>query len=376
VAVTDPPLDPALDAALEPEVVPVSGEDPGTTPGRVAGRRHPAMQAQVRRVLRSIVVCLVLFGVGFFVFCLTISIGKVEVPVPDVALSLLGFGDERSDFVVRTLRLPRTLAAAEVGVAFGMSGALFQAFARNPLASPDVIGITNGASAAAVFAIVVLAGTSLQISMGALAGALITAIAVYLLAYRRGVSSYRLVLVGIGLGAVLSAATSYLLTRADIYAAQEATVWLTGSLNGVTWAQIRPLTIGLAVLVPLAMLTIIPLRMLLLGDETAKGAGVRVEGTRRMVIFTGVGLVAVGTAAAGPVAFLAFLSAPIARRLVNSPLAVVTSGLVGAVILLTADLLANHVIPNDMPVGIVTGIIGAPYLLVLLAVSNRIGKGG
>lgn len=351
--------------------------DPTPAQGHAARPpRHPAMVAQVRRMVRSVLICLALAVVGFLLFCLTISIGKVNIPVPDVAASLLGFGDPQTDFVIRTLRLPRALAAVLVGLAFGLSGALFQALARNPLASPDIIGITSGASAAAVFTIVVLAGTTAQISLGAFAGALVTATAIYVLAYRRGISSHRLVLVGIGLGAVLSACTSYLLTRADIYAAQQATVWLTGSLNGVSWRQIRPLTIGVAILAPAALLLIRPLRMLLLGDETAKGAGVKVEATRRAVLFVGVGLAAVGTAAAGPIAFLAFLSAPIARRLVGAPLAVVTSGLVGAVLLLAADLTAHHVLPNQMPVGIVTGIIGAPYLLLLLAISNRVGKGG
>lgn len=348
----------------------------GTAARAARPPRHPAMAGQVRRMVRTLVVCVILLVVGFGLFCLTISIGRVNIPVRDAASSLFGYGDPQTDFVIRTLRLPRTLAAVEVGIAFGLSGALFQALARNPLASPDIIGITSGASAAAVFTIVVLAGTTAQVSLGAFAGAALTATAIYVLAYRKGVSSYRLILVGIGLGAVLSACTSYLLTRADIYAAQEATVWLTGSLNGVTWTQIRPLTIGVLVLAPLALLSVRPLRMLLLGDETATGAGVHVEATRRLVLFVAVGLAAVGTAAAGPIAFLAFLSAPIARRMVNAPMAVVTSGLVGAVLLLFADLLAHHVLPNQMPVGIVTGLIGAPYLLVLLAMSNRVGRGG
>jgi iron complex transport system permease protein len=353
-----------------------AGVAPGPTTSPVHAARHAVLSGQVRRTLRALLVCVALVAIGFFLLCLSISIGRVDVPLADVASSVLGLGNPDDEFVIRQLRMPRALAAVMVGLAFGLSGALFQAFARNPLASPDVIGITSGASAAAVFAIVVLSGTTLMISAGAFVGALVTAVAIYLLAYRQGVSSYRLILVGIGLGAVLSAVTSYLLTRADIYAAQEATIWLTGSLNGTTWKQIRPLTIGLVILVPLALFVIRPLRMLLLGDETAKGAGVRVEGSRRAVIFVGVGLAAVGTAAAGPVAFLAFLAAPIARRLVNGPLAVVTSGLVGAVLLLLCDFLALHVIPNKMPVGIVTGLVGAPYLLFLLAVSNRIGKGG
>lgn len=327
--------------------------------------------------LRALVVSAVLVAVGFVLFCLSISVGDFPIPLGDVVPAVFGYGNPDSDFIVRTLRLPRALAAVEVGLAFGMSGAILQALARNPLASPDIIGITSGASAAAVFVIVVLAGSAAMISVGAFGGALLTATAIYVLAYRKGVSSYRLVLVGIGLGAMLSSVTSYLLTRADLYDARDATVWLTGSLSGRTWDQLRPLTIGLMVLVPLTLYLVPQLRMLLLGDDTAKGLGVHVEPARGALLLVSVGLAASATATAGPVAFVAFLAAPIARRMVRSPLAVVPAGFVGAVLLLVADLLSRVALPDvDLPVGIVTGIIGAPYLLWLLARSNRIGRGG
>jgi iron complex transport system permease protein len=326
---------------------------------------------------RALLVGVVLSVAGFAVFCVSISVGEFPIPLADVVPAVVGYGNPDSDFIIRTLRLPRALGAVEVGAAFGMSGAILQALARNPLASPDIIGITAGASASAVFVIVVLAGTALMVSVGALIGALLTAMAIYLLAYKRGISSYRLVLVGIGLGAMLESVTSYLLTRAEIYDAREATVWLTGSLNGLTWNQLRPLTVSLVVLVPAAIWLVRPLRMLLLGDDTAKGLGVWVEPSRGALLLVSVGLAAVATATAGPVAFVAFLAAPIARRLTDSPLAVVTAGLAGAVLLLVADVLSRVVLPStDLPVGIVTGIVGAPYLLWLLARSNRIGRGG
>ncbi|HSL57982.1 MAG TPA: iron chelate uptake ABC transporter family permease subunit, partial [Acidimicrobiales bacterium] len=295
----------------------------------------------------------------------------------DVVPALVGLGTDDAEFIVGTLRLPRALAAVLVGAAFGVSGAIFQALARNPLASPDIIGITAGASTAAVALIVLASAPAVVVSLGSFAGALATATAIYLLAWRQGVSAYRLVLVGIGLGAMLASITSYLLTRAEIFDAARATVWLTGSLNGRGWDQIRPVAVALAVLVPAALVLARQLRVLQLGDDTAAGLGVPVERIRAALVVVGVGLAAVATAAAGPIAFVAFVSAPIARRLVRSPLTIVPAALTGAVLVLVADLVARRLFaPTELPVGIVTGIIGAPYLLWLIARANRIGRGG
>jgi iron complex transport system permease protein len=292
--------------------------------------------------------------------------------------AIFGHGNPDSDFIIRTLRLPRALAAVLVGAAFGMSGSIFQLMARNPLASPDIIGITSGASASAVFMIVVLHASTAAVSAGALVGSLLTATAIYFLAYKRGVSSYRLILVGIGVAAVLNAVTSYLLTRAEIFDAQRATVWLTGSLNGRGWDQIRPLWWSMLVLCPALAVLVRPLRGLQLGDDTAKGLGVGVERSKAGLVLVGVALCAVATSTAGPVAFVAFLAGPIARRLTGgSQLAILPAALVGALLLLAADLLARRAFsPTELPVGVVTGILGAPYLLWLLARANKIGSGG
>ena len=308
---------------------------------------------------------------------MSISVGDFPIPLGDVLPAVFGYGGPDSDFIVRQLRLPRALTAVLVGAAFGLSGAIFQSLARNPLASPDIIGITAGASASAVFIIVVIGGSGYAVSVGALIGALLTATAIYLLAYRRGVSSYRLILVGIGVAAMLSAVTSYLPTRAEIYDVQRATVWLTGSLNGRGWDQVRPVAAAMVLLVPALLFLTRPLRTMQLGDDTAKGLGVPVERTRAALVLVGVALAAVATAAAGPVAFVAFVAAPIARRLVNAPLTIVPAALAGAVLLLLSDLVARRIFaPTELPVGVVTGIIGAPYLIWLLARANRIGSGG
>jgi iron complex transport system permease protein len=327
---------------------------------------------------RAVVVSAWLAGAAALAVAVSVSVGDFAIPLADVVPAVFGFGNPDSDFIVRTLRLPRALTGVLVGAAFGLSGAIFQSLARNPLASPDVIGITAGASAAAVAVIVWVGGGSTVVSLGALAGALATATAIYLLAYKRGVVGYRLVLVGIGVAAALSAVTSYLITRADIYDAQRATVWLTGSLNGRSWDHVRPVGVALVVLAPAVVALGRSLRLLELGDDTAKGLGVRVEQARAALILGGVGLAAVATASAGPVAFVALVAPQIARRLVRSAGAtLVPSALAGAVLVLVSDLVARRAFaPTELPVGVVTGVVGAPYLLYLLARANRIGTGG
>jgi iron complex transport system permease protein len=264
-----------------------------------------------------------------------------------------------------------------VGAAFGVSGAIFQSLARNPLASPDVIGITGGAGVVAV-ALIVLAGAGATVvTFGALAGGLLAAALIYGLAYRRGVLGYRLVLVGIGMAAMTTAITQYLLTRAGIYEAQRAMVWLTGSLNGRGWENVWPLVVALALLASPTLGLGRSMRLLELGDDTARGLGVRVEPARAGLMACAVVLVSVATASAGPVAFLALVAPQIARRLVRAPGAtLVPSALTGAALLVWSDLIAQRIFaPTELPVGVVTGVIGAPYLLYLLARANRMGTG-
>ncbi|MGL5860973.1 MAG: FecCD family ABC transporter permease, partial [Phycicoccus sp.] len=241
--------------------------------------------------------------------------------------------------------------------------------------------ITSGASMAAV--VVITAGSvvgvgvlsSFSVPAAALAGGLLTAAAVHRLARRgRSVPPYRLVLVGIGVGAMLTSVTSYLLTRADITDAARATVWLTGSLNGRTWPDAWPAVAAVVVLLPATLGLARPLRALQLGEQSAAGLGVPVERTRRLLVLVSVAAASVATAAAGPVAFVAFLAAPVARRLVGTPLTLVPAALVGAVVVLASDLVARLLFaPTELPVGVVTGVIGAPYLLWLLARAQRTG---
>ena len=261
---------------------------------------------------------------------------------------------------------------------WALSGAIFQSIARNPLASPDIIGVTYGASAFAVFAIVTLGLTGTAVAGLAIVGALLTAIIMYLLAWRQGVSSYRLILVGIGIGAMATSLTSYLLTKARVEIAQQALIWLTGSLNGRDWSQVRQMSITLAVLSPVLVFLVHRLRILQLGDETAYGLGLRVELSRLGLIVVGVLLAAMATAAAGPIGFVAFVAPPIARWLTRSPgPALIASALIGAFVVSLSDLIAQHALGHtQFPVGVITGVVGAPYLMFLLARANRVGSGG
>jgi len=340
--------------------------------------RVPRAGWSVRVDRRTVAVCGALAAVAAAAMAAGVSMGDFPIPLGEVLRALVGLGDPDSDLVVRVLRLPRALTGLLVGLAFGLSGAIVQELARNPLASPDVIGITAGAGAAAVAVIVLGGTTAATVAGGALAGALVTMAAVYVLAYRRGVTGYRLVLVGIGITFALTGLTNYLLTRARIGDVQRATVWLTGSLNGRGWEQLGPLAVALAVLVPLALALGRRLRALQLGDDVARALGVRVDRTRALLLVAAVGLAAVATASAGPIGFVALVAPQVARRLVGGgSIALVPSALAGACLVLLSDLAARRLFaPAELPVGVVTAVIGAPYLLWLLAATNRVRTGG
>jgi iron complex transport system permease protein len=335
-----------------------------------------AVISRVRR--RARLVALVLAVLTAALLLLALSVGTAVVSLPDVLSTLAGQGSRATDYIVLERRLPRALVAVLVGAAFGLSGAVLQSLLGNPLASPDVIGISAGAGAAAVTAIVVFGAAGPSVALAALLGALVTAALMYVLAWRDGVTGYRLVLVGIGLAAILLSITSYFMTRSRVTSAQDALVWLTGSLNGSGVDELVPLAIALAILLPATAISARALDLLAFGDDTASGLGVGVQRTRFALLVCAVALAGTATAAAGPIAFVALLAAPIGRRLArDGGPALVPSALTGAVIVTAADFAAQHApgLPQ-VPVGVLTGAIGAPYLLFLLARMNRGGHGG
>lgn len=301
-------------------------------------------------------------------------VGHTVYAFPDVVRVVLGESVPGASFTVGELRLPRAVLAILVGTCFGMAGTTFQTLLRNQLAAPDIIGISSGASAAAVYALVVLSWEPSAVSVVAVVAALATATAIYVLSYRDGVVGTRLILVGIAVSAMLQSVVAYVITRAAQWDLQVAMRWLTGSLNGATWGQVTPVLVSCAVLVPLLLSRSRDLDLLQHGGDMASALGVHVRNTHLVVILASVGLLAFATAAAGPIAFLALLSGPIAIRLVGAGgSSLVPAALVGSALVLAADLVGQWAFGTRYPVGVITGVLGAPYLVHLLVRTNRVG---
>ncbi|MCW1250486.1 iron chelate uptake ABC transporter family permease subunit [Acaricomes phytoseiuli] len=313
-------------------------------------------------------------------FAILVLLGRFMVSVPDFFAILFGENIPGASFIVMESKLPRALLGALVGAAFGAAGLIFQTLLRNPLASPDIIGISSGASASAVLAIVLFAAGGTTVSVLAIVGAVIVALLISMLSRqhhgqqleRPGSAGSRLILIGIAIAAMAQAVVIFLMQRAEFARAQEALVWTIGSLNPANWERVGALFIGLAVLAPFVIGMATRLGILQLGDDAAAGLGVRVGRSRMGLILLGVVLAALATAAAGPVAFVSFLAGPISRRLLQGRVNLAVAALVGAAIVLAGEFIATNLIPGGpLPVGVVTGAAGAPFLLWLLIRSNR-----
>lgn len=318
-------------------------------------------------------------GVSVFaMFVLTMMWGSVWLGVGDVLGSLLRITTHKgTDFIVLDIRLPQAATALTVGLALGVAGTLFQQLLRNPLASPDFVGVSSGAGVAAVAGIVVHDVSGVGISALAMVGALVSAALMYVIAFRDGLRGYRFILVGIGMSAFMTGILGYLLTRADIHDARKAMHWLVGSVGQAGPTELRALMVVVAVLVPVAVVLQRQLRALELGDDLARGMGTRVELARFVLVAVPVVLIGLATAVAGPIMFVALVAGPVAARLLGPATGgVLAAGFTGAGLLLLADLVARHILPTPLPTGVVTGAVGAPYLLWLLATTNREGAGG
>ncbi|MEV1085866.1 iron chelate uptake ABC transporter family permease subunit [Streptomyces sp. NPDC050211] len=330
----------------------------------------------VRLDVRAFTVVALLLLAALAASVLLIGTGDFPISVGDVLKTLVGNGDAGQEFIVNDLRLPRVLVGLLVGASLGLGGALFQAISRNPLGSPDILGLGQGATAGALVVIVLMSGSAAQVTVGALVGGLVTGMAIYLLAWKRGVHGYRLVLVGIGVSAIVTAVNGYLLTKADLVDAARAVVWMTGSLNGRDWQQVWPLLWLCAVLVPLVLANGRALRMMEMGDDVSNALGVRVERVRMLLMVAAVLLTAAATAAAGPVSFVALTAPQLARRLTRSPGPNLLPSLcMGAALLVIADWASQRAFGADqLPVGVVTGVVGGVYLLWLLVTERKAGR--
>jgi iron complex transport system permease protein len=331
--------------------------------------RHPRSPVSARFATASVVVLLATLLAIVVVFIVAVSTGSFAIDAAELARSLVGQGTADSRFVVWDLRLPRLLCALLIGSGLAISGLIFQTVTRNPLAAPDILGIDSGAAIGAV-GVIVLGGASATVPAAALTGGLLTAAALYLLSWQGGIGRYRLVLVGIALAALIEAGIGWLLTTGDLWEVQRAVHWMLGSLYLTSWSDVALLGVvigGLAVIVAALARGMSGLQM---GDDLATAMGIATERTRLGLLVAAVGMAAICVSVAGPIGFVAFMAPHMARRLARSSGAGVipATAAIGALMLLLADTLARLLSSGgvELPVGIVTIAIGAPWFLWLL----------
>jgi len=353
-----------------------------TGPGVTKIRAFRAGPVSVRVNVR------VMVGAGLLILgtvaamALHVAFGGTPMAYPDVLRALLGDeSNARIHLAVTEFRAPRMVAAVVVGASLAAAGAITQTVARNPLASPDLLGVTAGASFGAVSVLVIadgghagLSGVAATLGMPAAAfsAGILSGVAVYLLAYRRGLDSYRLVLAGLGISGLAASLTTWILTLGDVTSAAQALTWMMGSLNGKDWETVQPMALSAFVLLLAAMASGRWLVLTSLGEDTAVGLGARIGTVRLVVLTLAVLLASVATVTAGPVAFVALASPRIARALTSTVIpSVGISALVGAIFVLLADTLSANVLAAPLPVGVATAVIGAPFLIHLILKYQR-----
>ncbi|MGW2288045.1 FecCD family ABC transporter permease [Streptomyces phaeochromogenes] len=337
---------------------------------RVLVLRH--RRIAVRLQWRSVVVCTVLAVAVAGTAVLALMTGSYPLSPGQVLSALTGRETGIVHDIVVEWRLPRVAAAVVFGAALGVSGAVFQSLLRNPLADPGLVGFSQGSYTGALIVILVVNGTYVQLVGGALLGGMATAVAVYVLAHRRGVQGFRLIIVGIGVAAMLESLNTWLILKADLDQAMSAAAWIAGSLNGVSWDQVVGGGACIAVLLLLAGMLSRPMRQMELGDDAAASQGVRVSPARLGLLLVGVALTATVTAASGPIAFISLVAPQIGRRLARTAgITLAPAAFVGALTCLASDYLAQHVAPTPLPVGIITVVLGGGYLGYLLFTEAR-----
>ncbi|OES44777.1 FecCD family ABC transporter permease [Domibacillus iocasae] len=328
-----------------------------------------AISFQFSKKTTIIISCLSLTAV--FVFILSLSAGSSFISPLAVAGHVFGYGDGSYDFVLNTLRFPRALMAFMVGAALGVAGLILQGIIRNPLASPDIIGITSGASVGAIIFIVYLMGTvSLNwLPLSAISGAAVSAVFIYLLSWKKGVTPIRLVLMGIGVAALMKAFVTMMLVMSEAAITTKSYLWLTGSLYGATWMDVYAMLPWLLVFIPVTFLYTRTMNVSELGDDVAKSLGINIELQRFMLLFISVVLAGSAVAFAGGIEFIGLIAPHIGRMIVGRSFAalVPVSALIGGIMVMLADIVARTAfLPLDIPAGVFTAAIGAPFFIYLL----------
>ncbi|ASS90326.1 MULTISPECIES: FecCD family ABC transporter permease [Aeribacillus] len=318
----------------------------------------------------------VFFLAAFFVILVSASVGEVMISPVQVFQTIFGIGDGTNELVIKQFRLPRILISLLVGMCLAVAGGILQNLVRNPLASPDIIGITGGASAAVVLFLMLFSDKnhSLTVSihwmpLAAFIGAAVTGICVYLLSWKNGVTAIRLVLVGIGISFLTKALTTLLMIKGPIYQASQANIWITGSVYAANWSQVKILFPATIILLLITVVTVRTINIQSFGDEIAIGMGNRVQLTRFFLLFLGTALTAVAVAFGGGIGFVGLIAPHIARKLVGSSFGLMLpiSAFVGALIVMLSDLLGKTIfLPHEIPAGVFTSAIGAPYFIYLL----------
>lgn len=333
------------------------------------------MEGRRLRRRRFMVVTIMLAVLAFVLCCAMLLLGNTIYSVQDVIRALTGEQLKGVSFAVNTIRLPRMLTGLFAGFAFGIAGYTFQTMLRNPLANPNVIGITSGSSAAAVFCIVSLHASGAVVSAASVAAGLVTVIIIYLLSRGKVFSIGRLILIGIGIQAMLDAFISYMMLISAEQDLPAVIRWLAGSLNGSQLDELPPLVIAVLIGTPILLALSKHLDILELGEQTATSLGVSTDRSRILMIVASVCMIAIATATTGPIAFVSFLAGPIAKRLVGIGFSgLIPAGLVGVNLVLASDLIGQFAFTYRFPVGIITGLLGAPYLIFLLIRMNRKGE--
>ncbi|MBG6056256.1 iron complex transport system permease protein [Salinibacterium sp. CAN_S4] len=338
--------------------------------GRVLRIGGVSSRVSVRPIVFIVAVAALLVGLG----AVAVTLGEYPISIGQILAAIGGDGSDAVRRIVVEGRLPRIVLAVIAGAALGVSGAVFQSVTRNPLGSPDIIGFTSGSFTGALVVILVVGGNYLQIAGGALFGGLVTALVVYALAYRRGgVHGYRLIVVGIAASFFLQAINGWLIIRADLNSALAAASWGAGSFNLVDWRENLVVAAVIVLTIPALLWSSRRLRVLELGDDAAIALGVSAERTRIVSLLAAIALVAVVTAAVGPVAFIALAAPQIAKRMTGSPSVVlIPAAMTGALLTLGSDIIAQRLLaPTQLPVGIVTVVVGGVYLVALLISQAR-----
>ncbi|MGP7817311.1 FecCD family ABC transporter permease [Niallia sp. 01092] len=319
---------------------------------------------------KAVFVFLLLLFLSLLLFIIGLSVGSTMINPLFIIQHLLGLGNGEYAFVIETLRLPRMVLSFLAGICLAVSGLILQGVVRNPLASPDIIGITSGSAVAAVAFITYFPEVNIKLlPFIAIVGAGVACLLIYILAWKKGVTPIRLVLIGIGVQVTMGAIITMLMVLSPTYSTSEAYIWLTGSVYGANWNNVYSMLPWVLIFVPLSLIMSRKVNVLELGDDLALSLGSKVQLTRFGLIGISVALAGAAVAFAGGIGFVGLIAPHIARKLVGRSFGslVPVSALIGGIIVVLADIVSRTAfLPLDLPAGVFVSGMGAPFFIYLL----------